>query len=133
MTAALAALGLLLANAEPPAVWVEGYASAYAPTVFEDVVEHRFANDWWRNPPPPDWYTVAGYAAVTDCGRVGEVVELRPVGAQTWQRVLIADCVGDMASLEWMLSNKIVAELDARLFARWVGEWGAPLALEMRP
>ena len=134
MVAALTTLSVLLSapgNVEPPAV--AGYASAYAPTVFEGVVAHRFDNGWWRVEPPADWYTVAGYAAVTDCGRVGEVVELRPVGAETWQRVLVADCVGDVASLDWMLANNIVAELDARLYARWAADYGTPLALEMRP
>lgn len=110
-----------------------GFASRYDPGVFEAVVAHRFDNGWWRNEPPPDWDRVAGYAATTDCGQVGKVVLMRPVGATTWERVLVADCAGADGTLDWMLANNIVAELDYSLFTRWAAEYGLPLAVEMRP
>lgn len=86
-----------------------GYVSRYDPGVFEAVVSHRFVNGWWRNEPPADWDTVAGYAATTDCNQVGQVLLMRPVGATTWERVLVADCSGDLESMNWMLDNNIIA------------------------
>lgn len=110
-----------------------GYVSRYDPGVFEAVVSHRFVNGWWRNEPPADWDTVAGYAVTTDCNQVGQVLLMRPVGATTWERVLVADCSGDLESMNWMLDNNIIAELDYGLFMRWAAEYGLPLAVEMRP
>ena len=110
-----------------------GYASRYDPGVFETVVNHRFANGWWRNEPPADWNMVAGYAATTDCGQVGKVVLMRPAGATTWERVLVADCPGDGSTLDWMLANNIAVELDYNLFTRWADGHGVPLEIEMRP
>lgn len=110
-----------------------GYASRYDEGVFEGVVAHRNANGWWRNPLPPDWTAVSGYAATSDCGQVGQVVLMRPVGAATWERLLVADCAGDMPTLNWLIDNNIIAELDYELFTRWASEYGLPLAIEMRP
>lgn len=110
-----------------------GYVSHYAPGVFEGVVAHRWANDWWRNEPPADWHEVAGYAATTDCDQVGRVMWMRPEGAAEWQRVLVADCAGDQATIDWMLANRIVAELDHALFTNWSDQYGVPLKIQMRP
>lgn len=110
-----------------------GYASHYAPAVFETVVAYRFANDWWRNTPPVDWYTVAGYAATTDCAQVGRVILMRPAGDTRWHHVLVADCAGDWDTLTWMLDNSIVVELDHDLWHRWAAVYGAPLAIEVAP
>ena len=109
-----------------------GYASRYDPGVFEEVVNYRDINGWWRNVPPVDRHLVAGYAATSDCGQVGKVVYMRPVGSSVWERVLVADCAG-RDSHQWMLDNSIVAELDYNLFTRWAGIHGLPLAVEMRP
>lgn len=125
-------VALLLAAFVAPRVPSQtGYASRYDPGVFEGVVAHRFANNWWRNTPPADWQTVAGYAATTDCAQVGQVALMRPVGATAWERVLVADCVGDIQTLDWMLDNGIVAELDYNLFTRWSAAYGVPLAVEV--
>lgn len=129
LSAMLATAGIAPPDATLP---VSGYASKYDPTVFETVVRHRFDNDWWRVPPPADWYMVEGYAATTDCAQVGRVVMLRPAGAVRWSRVLVADCAGDEASLSWMLDNHILVELSHDLWRRWSEIWGAPLAVEMR-
>ena len=121
-------LAAMMSDAAP----LTGYASRYDPGVFEAVVAHRNEQGWWRNTPPSDWTTVAGYAATTDCDQVGKVVLMRPVGAATWERVLVGDCVGDAQTMDWMLDNNIVAELDYGLFTRWASEYGLPLAVEMR-
>lgn len=47
--------------------------------------------------------------------------------------MLVADCAGADGTLDWMLANNIVAELDYSLFTRWAAEYGRPLAVEMRP
>jgi len=122
-------LAVMMSDAAP----LTGYASRYDPGVFEGVVDLRFRENWWRNQPPHDWTTVAGYAATTDCDQVGTVILMRPVGARRWERVLIADCSGPDGTMDWMLSNRIVAELDYSLFTRWAAEYGLPLEIEMRP
>lgn len=133
MTALITLLAAIPAtNVSPTASPQYGYASHYAPAVFETVVAHRFANDWWRSPPPPDWYTVAGYAATTDCAQVGQVVLMRPAGDIRWHRVLVADCAGNWDTLNWMLDNRIIAELDHSLFTRWATRYGVPLAIELQ-
>lgn len=128
-----AALFLATLVTPPDAMTTRGYASRYDPGVFENVVAHRFAQGWWRNEPPRDWHTVSGYAATTDCDQVGTIVLMRPVGAIEWERVLIADCAGDGATLSWMTDNSIIAELDYPLFTRWSETHGLPLEIETRP
>jgi hypothetical protein len=123
LLAALLALPLLIAPET-------GWASAYADGVMEGVVRHRFANDWWPVQPDRDWYTVAVYAATTDCREVGRIVLMRPVGMTQWQRALVADCGGN-DSISWMLSNSIIAELDAGTFERWTTAHGRPLRIEV--
>lgn len=134
MTALLPAVALILALVDAPAAPPEplvGWASRYDPAVLEGVVARRFQMGWWRTPPPVDWYTVAGYAATADCAQVGHVVEMRPVGATRWERILVADCAG-RDSWQWMVDNRIVAELDFATFGRWAAEWGVPLEVEVR-
>lgn len=58
---------------------------------------------------------------------------MRPAGATTWERVLVADCPGDGSTLDWMLANNIAVELDYNLFTRWADGHGVPLEIEMRP
>ncbi len=128
-----AALLITLTVAPEPGPAVRGYASRYDPGVFEGVVDLRWRHGWWRNMPPYDWTTVAGYAATTDCDQVGTVVLMRPVGASRWERVLVADCMGDIETMYWMIDNNIAAELDYALFTRWAAEYGLPLEIEMRP
>lgn len=127
---AAAAVLLIVVAPEMPA---QGYASRYDPGVFEGVVDRRFREGWWRHQPPGDWYTVAGYAAVSDCALVGRVVLMRPVGATAWERVLVADCAGNDGTPDWMRENAILTELDYGLFMRWSDSYGVPLAIEMRP
>lgn len=109
--------------------WIEGYASAYAPTVMEGVVRVRFDNDWWPLIPPADWYTVHGYIAAMDCARVGEVATLRVAGRD--YRVLIADCAGDDGPADRFEKMGVIAELDARLWQRLTDAHGKPLAISL--
>lgn len=125
-------VALMMLSAVAPTAGVTGYASRYDPDVFEAVVDYRDINGWWRNAPPVDRHLVAGYAATSDCGQVGRVVYMRPVGSSVWERVLVADCAG-RDSHQWMLDNNIVAELDYGLFTRWADIHGLPLAVEMKP
>ena len=111
--------------------FLSGYASAYAPGVFEATVRFRLDNDIWRVTPPRDWYTVHGYVAVSDCARVGEVTTLRAADGQEYD-VLIADCAGDDGTPDWMRENAIVAELDWRLWERLTAAHGRPLAVELQ-
>lgn len=129
--ATLTALALLFALDAPPEP-AAGWASAYAPGVMPDVVRYRLEHDLWRVPLAPDWYTVSGYAATADCDQVGAVVLMRPVGATRWERVLVADCAG-RDSWQWMVDNRIAAELDAATWERWTAEHGRPLRVEVLP
>ena len=114
MVWALAA-GVVSDSLPPPAPVTEaGYASAYAPGVFESTVRYRLDHDVWRNDPPWDWYYRAhGYAAVSDCARVGEMAMLYAPDGRGYE-VLIADCAGNDGTPDWMAANNIVVELDGR-------------------
>lgn len=108
-----------------------GFASAYAPGVFEATVRYRLDHDVWRVEPPWDWYYRAeGYAAVADCARVGEMATLVAADGREYE-VLIADCAGNDNTPEWMAANRIIVELDARLWAYLVERHGRPLAVEL--
>lgn len=140
MAALLAAMFLaaeVAARATAPAVpagdWRGGWASAYAPGVFPAVVDWRMANNVWRVQPPHDWYIVAGYVALNDCARVGEVTAVRTPDGREWP-VLVADCggPGQGQGADWMTANGIVAEVDAALWRRWTAAHGRPLWLEVR-
>ena len=129
----LMTLALLLAGpVEPTAAPLQGYASAYAPGVFETTVAYRHANAVWRVDPPYDWYTVAGYVAVNDCRRVGERATLVDPGGRSWP-VLVADCAGNDGTPGWMAANNIVVELDARLWGVLTATHARPLRVELRP
>lgn len=131
MVWALAA-GVVSDSLPPPALVTEpGYASAYAPGVFEATVRYRLDHDVWRNAPPWDWYYRAhGYAAVADCARVGEMAMLYTPDGRGYE-VLIADCAGNDGTPGWMAANNIVVELDARLYAALTARHGRPLAVEL--
>lgn len=133
MTALLLSAVMLFSGPDAaPDGGVRGYASAYAPGVFEDVVRYRLDNGLWRVPPPYGWfYEVDGYIAGTDCARVGELATLYDPAGQEYT-VLYADCAGDADTLTWMLDNRIVAELDARLWATLTAAHGRPLEVVLR-
>ena len=114
---------------EPPAV--TGWASAYAPGRFEEVITWRLANDAWREPLAWDWYyRVRGYIATTDCAKVGAIATIYDLDGRAYE-VLVGDCSGHVETTEWMLSNSIVAELDANLYGRLVFIYGRPLPITL--
>lgn len=124
--------GLLLAAALA-VVGVDGWASAYDVGVMEATVAYRMEHGYWFTSPPRDWYQAAGYVAVNDCTRVGEMATLIDPGGREW-RVLVADCGGDEpgAGSTWMTANDIVAELDAAMWERLTAAHGRPLRIEVR-
>ena len=128
----LLALFLLLfvcvsrAGSEPE----RGWASAYAPGVMSEVIRYRLDNDLWRHTPPRDWYLADGAIATNDCAQVGLMATLvDPAGNE--YRVLVADCGGADGGAEWMSRNRIIAELDWRLWTRLTGEHGRPLEIQI--
>jgi len=107
-----------------------GIASQYAPGVMGRVVQVRQTGLTHASLPvglPP----VAGYVAVVDCGQIGEVVWLRPVGATTWEPFLVADCANPAdGSDAWMTRNRILVEVDYNTAVRW-HTVGRGIAIEM--
>ncbi len=110
---------------------LRGWASAYAPGVMESTIRYRLDNDLWRNTPPRDWYTTAGYIATNDCAQVGQVVTLIDPAGREWP-VLVADCGGNDGGADWMTRHGIVAELDWDLFTRLTALHGRPLSITLR-
>ena len=115
------------------ALAVGGWASAYAEGVMDATVAARMEHGYWFTEPPHDWYQAAGFIAVNDCTRVGEMATLVDPGGREW-RVLVADCGGAEANggAAWMTANNIVAELDAGLWQRLTAAHGRPLRIEVR-
>lgn len=110
---------------------LRGYASAYAPGRFEEVVRWRLDNDVWRSPPPVGWYTAAGYVATNDCSQVGQMATLIDPDGRP-HTVLVADCGGADGGSRWMTENNIIAELDWRLWKRLTERHGRPLEIGLR-
>ena len=109
---------------------LRGYASAYADGVMEDTIRYRLDNDLWRHTPPRDWYLSHGAIATNDCSQVGLMATLiDPAGNE--YRVLVAECGGADGGAEWMSRNRIIAELDWRLWTRLTGEHGRPLEIQI--
>ena len=71
-----------MVNVMLAAVAVAGWASAYSPGVMDATVAYRMEHGYWFTPPPHDWYHAAGYVAVNDCTRVGEMAALRSTAAR---------------------------------------------------
>lgn len=131
MTLLALSLLALIGPYDGPETAQHGYASAYAPGVMEGVVATRFANDWWRNTPPRDWYTAAGYVAGMDCAKGGQMATLVTPDGREWP-VLIADCAGNDGPADRFTRNNIIAELDWRLFERLTAIHGRPLSITLR-
>ena len=99
----------------------------------DGTVAARMEHGYWFTEPPHDWYQAAGFIAVNDCTRVGEMATLIDPGGREW-RVLVADCGGAEVNggAAWMTRNNIVAELDAGLWARLTAAHGRPLRVGLR-
>lgn len=135
MTRAVVALALALATGKvaPTSPAVTGWASAYADGRMDDVIRWRLDTGTWRTPPPRDWYTAHGAIATNDCAQVGQMMTLIDPAGKSYE-VLIADCGGaePNGGASWMTANRIVAELDWRLWTRLTGEHGKPLEVTIR-
>lgn len=97
------------------------WASHYSPGVMEQVIVNRQTGNAWVHL-PSELPMVDGYAAVQDCSRLGEVLYLRPVGAQSWESFLVVDCAmlpGTDGAHEWMTENNIGVEVDYETALRW--------------
>jgi hypothetical protein len=131
--AALMALALLIAPEPTRADHLTGWASAYAPGVFQEVVAFRLENQLWPQIPPSEWIYAEGYIAVADCRSVGEMATLVDPSGREW-RVLIADC-GERnkpgEGQDWMIANNIAAELDWEMWEQLTTTHGRPLWIEV--
>lgn len=98
---------------------ITGIASQYAPGVMEQVISTRQAG-LARATLPAGLPPVAGYVAVIDCSRIGEVVWLRPVGETGWEPFLVTDCANPADGSDvWMTQNGILVEVDYNTAVRW--------------
>lgn len=91
----------------------EGSLSRYDQGVMERVLEWRHTNGIPSGFDPYKEYD--GYIAVMDCSDVGKEAELTLTINYEKQhpiKVLISDCTESEATKDWMVSNRIVAELD---------------------
>jgi len=93
-----------------------GYASAYAPGVFRDVVYYRLEHGLWRNIPPSRWIYADGYVAAMDCSRVGEMATMWVDGHA--YDVLIADCAGDDGHPDRFTDMGVILEMDWELWQK---------------
>lgn len=114
---------------------VIGVASFYARGKMEATVRARQRlHDLPRLLP-----AVHGYVAVLDCTQIGQVVYLRPIGTQQWERFLVADCAGiSDGGAVWMrrgarigrVHYPILVETDWRTAQEW-GR-GRPFLVEVQ-
>ena len=114
---------LLLLTAVPPND--SGYTSAYAPTVMQhQVAYHGLSLDG-----------LDGAIAVADCGRIGEIWQIRPEGSTAWHRVVVADCAGrnayDEHGVSWMARRGVIAELSHELAVKFWGAYGVGCRIEV--
>lgn len=94
---------------------IVGWASQYGAGVSERVIRKRQEFNQLGSDLPP----VDGFVALVTCDRLGEVVWIRPVGAEVWERFLVIDCSGHANTTSWMNSSGILAEVDHETAVRW--------------
>ena len=95
------------------------WASQYSPGVMRQVVENRQAGRAYVSL-PADLPAVDGHIAVADCARLGDIVYLRPAGAESWETHLVVDCAHPMdGTTEWMRDNNIAVEVSYQTAKRW--------------
>jgi len=90
-------------------VYDTGWSSRYDPHVMDWQLTYHDLT------PPCDGCAVA----VSDCSRIGEYMLIRPLGAEVWVPVIVADCAGadalDENGISWMDEYNIDAELSWEL------------------
>jgi len=97
----------------------------------EQVVANR--QSWEQLPAtlPP----VAGYIAVQDCSRIGEVWWLRPASGGPWEKFLVVDCAGPqlradgLTGGQWMQDNNVIVEVGYPTALDW-GTVGRGIKIE---
>ena len=73
-----------------------------------------------------------GAVAARDCDDIGETVWLRPVGAEDWERFIVADCAGVAdGGYAWMVRLGVLVEVDYQTAKRW-GCIGRLMRVEMK-
>lgn len=93
-----------------------GYASAYSPGVFEEVINTR--QNHLTSYHLPDIIEVDKYIAVADCSQIGK--EALVYFGDEYEKVLIADCAGIAdGGLAWMQRHNIAGELDWETFQEY--------------
>jgi len=97
-----------------------GWASQYAPGVIQQRYGHL----------PAQLPEVAGYVAVVECDRLGELLYIRPEGSVVWELFLVTDCSGHAATTAWMRNNNIPVEVDHETARRW-GTVGRGMRVEI--
>ena len=97
-------------------VIVSGAASQYGGGVAERVIAVRQTNRVSERLPGilPE---TDGYLAVLKCEHIGEVWYLRYEGRV--YSFLVIDCAGDQATIDWMVNNHIVGEIDHEMAVEW--------------
>lgn len=116
VTAALTALSLAT---EPQGV-ERGYLSAYA----DGMMHHQVVYRQGAGQAPHNAYELYDtFIAVSDCSLIGDVWFLRPVDEDgrkgEWVRALVVDCAGDIPTVEWLETNRILAEVDWQTWQEW--------------
>ncbi len=98
-----------MANLAAAMIIASGIATRYDPGVMDEVVENR--TRWGHLDPDAQ---VAGYVALLDCDRLGELVWLQAPGGRVLGPVMVADCAQD-AHRDGLLDRGIVVDLSWEL------------------
>lgn len=98
-----------------------GWLSRYAPGVMDDQVTYRIGTG---EAPADAFDQFQIFIAVEDCGKIGDVLFIRPYDSETgvkgrWKEALVVDCAGDVETVEWMQTNHILAEVSAEIWDAW--------------
>jgi hypothetical protein len=102
-----------------------GYTSQYGRSVMEATIAAR--QEWGHLPADLSRYDV--FAAVADCGRIGDEFLINYAGE--WSLGVVSDCAGNDGTPQWMEENRIISEVDAVTAERWgiVGRGGIPVQM----
>lgn len=86
------------------------HASQYSPNVMREVRDYRQLAP----------IRVDGYIAAYNCAAIGQVWWMRPVEQSDWESFQVVDCAApDDGAREWMIANRIIAEVDHPTAVRW--------------
>ena len=107
-------------------VVVSGTASQYGRGRMESVVAVRRAGSTAYTVPTVLPADLAGFVAVEDCGRLGNIVYYQVFDPKSdcfpdcsVEKFLIVDCSGHQSTSAWMRRNAILCEVDYNTAVRW--------------